>query len=163
MPLTRLALAVLLAAAPMPHAARAATPAVQQGYVSAVLIGANDPAGILPTFDKVPGAGTDNLDVALPTSVLTRGQSYVVMVMSQVATFSGTCQTSFQLTQKNAGGATTVLSKGAVRAYACSSGQIFGYALGTRALGGTAGPATLSGIVSFGAEKVRLSVNVLLQ
>ena len=154
--------ALSLAAPAMSAAAPAFAAATRSGYITAVLIGVPDSAHILPTFNKVPGTSTPNLDVALPQALVTHGQPYVVMVMSQLASFSGTCKTSYEITQV-VSGVTTVVNKGAIAPYTCSAGNIFGWALGTRPIAGTPGPATLTGLVSFGTQHVRLNVPLLIQ
>jgi hypothetical protein len=162
----RLSTLCLKATLPALVAALGAAPAHAQttplGTVSAVLIGQQDSAGILPAFNLGQGTPTANLDVALPLGTLTRGQAYTVMIMSQVGSFIGTCKTFYSLTQ-GTGATKTTLLQGHIAPYSCSTGQIFGWALNTRTLGGNAGPATLTGQMTLGTQKVVLNVPVILQ
>jgi hypothetical protein len=155
--------ALLIAAAFSAAAITARAADAPLGYVTAVLIGPQDSTGILPAFNKVSGTAVANLDVAIPQALLPRGQAYVVMVMSQVGTsFTGTCKTSFSITQ-TVGTTTTTIANGAVKPYKCATGEIFGWALNTAVLGGSAGPATLTGATTIGTQKVRMNIPLLLQ
>jgi hypothetical protein len=71
----------------------------------------SDPNGQVPALNKVPGAGVTNLDIGMPVMQFTHGQHYVYVTALQDLNFTGTCQASFKLTQKQ-GSITVTLDSG---------------------------------------------------
>jgi hypothetical protein len=64
-----------------------------------IVAGTPDPAGKVPEFNGVSGSGVPNLDIPVPLTLLTHGNSYVYTISLYDVNFTGTCQASFTLTQ----------------------------------------------------------------
>ncbi len=136
----------------------AATP---PGAINMVVVGAPDPNAKVPAFDAVPGAGVTNLAVAIPQATLVHGGSYLYWVSFEDFSFTGTCTISYQLSQ-TANGKRTVLVTQKILSFQCSPG-LWGAGIVGKALPNAPGLGTLTGIVGFGATKVRLNTVVNLQ
>lgn len=150
----RLAVPMLCA---LSSAAYAANP---PGYVAFVVAGAPDPA--LPAFNAVSGASVNNVAIPNPTSILAVGQTYFYSVWSHDVSVSGTCQTSYQLSQ-TVGGVKTILDSHLIKKYSCAPGTDWLWVTGGAAIPNKPGPAELTGIVKFGTTAIRFSVPVLIQ
>jgi hypothetical protein len=138
-------------------AAQAANP---PGYVAFVVAGAPDPA--LPAFNAVAGASVNNVAIANPTTILAVGQTYLYSVWSHDVSVSGTCQTSYQLSQ-TVGGVKTILDSHLIKKYSCAPGTDWLWVTGGVAIPNKPGPAELTGIVKFGGTAIRFNVPVLIQ
>jgi len=138
-------------------AAQAANP---PGYIAFVVAGAPDPA--LPAFNAVAGASVNNVAIANPTTILSVGQTYLYSVWSHDVTVSGTCQTSYQLSQTK-GGVKTLLDSHLIKKYNCAPGTDWLWVTGGSAIPNSPGPAELTGIVKFGGTAIRFNVPVLIQ
>jgi hypothetical protein len=138
-------------------AAQAASP---PGYVGFVVAGTPDPA--LPAFNAVSGASVNNVAIANPTNILAVGQIYVYSVWSHDVSVSGTCVTSYQLSQ-TVDGVKTILDSHVIKKYSCKPGTDWLWVTGGAAIPNKPGPAELTGIVKFGSSQIRFNVPVLIQ
>jgi hypothetical protein len=136
--------------------------AQQVGYVSTVMAGLVDPNGKVPTFTTYPGAGTPTLAEPIPTVILHHGTVYSYLVVSQNLTYTGTCTTSYSLSQV-IGGTKTTLAKAKIHTYACAAGNTWGWDINGAAVPNSPGPATLIGSVKFGTKTISLKVPVVIQ
>ena len=152
---TILAAALTLLAAP---AAAQTAP----GPVLMMMAGAQDPAQILPAFDVVPNEGVGSFSFATPLGILTHGQVYAYTVFFGDWTYTGTCTSSYELTQV-VNGKTKKLLSGQYSSTDCAPGNIFAFAAYGKAVPNSPGAATLTGIVGYGATKVKLAVPVVIQ
>jgi hypothetical protein len=134
-------------------------PGVLPAFITAGLI---DPNGKVPAVNGVPGAGTPNMAVAFPTTVLTHGTSYVYTVAAQNYSFSGTCVASYKLTQLQSG-KTVILDSGTINTFSCASGEEWAFAAFGNAIPNSPGPATLIGLVKFGTTTIKTKTAVVLQ
>jgi hypothetical protein len=137
--------------------------AQQVGYVTMVTAGFIDPNGKVPTFTTYPGAGVSTLSEAVPLALLTHGDSYNYLVVSQNGTYTGTCTTSFSLTEVISGVKTTLEKKTIKKDFACKAGDVWGWDINGTALPDKPGVATLTGSVKFGTKTISLKVPVLIQ
>jgi hypothetical protein len=128
-----------------------------------VTVGDRDPNHVIPTVDGVPGAGIDNLDIAFPDTILQHGTVYVVQVAAQDASYTGSCDVTYQLSQVQ-GGINVILDSGTINpAYACKRGQNFAVGNLTDAIPDAPGLATLTGTIAYGTKKVSTKVSVLIK
>jgi len=141
-------------------AAPAALAANPPGYVAFVVAGALDPA--LPAFNAVAGARVNNVAIANPTNVLVAGQTYLYSVWSHDEAVTGTCKTSYALTQ-TIGGVKTVLDSRLIKSYNCVPNTDWLWVTGGKVIPNSPGPAVLSGTVKFGSTTVKFNVPVLIQ
>jgi hypothetical protein len=132
---------------------------VMTAFVSAGLV---DPNKKIPTLNGVPGAGVNNLDIAMPLTALTHGTSYTYTVALQDQGFTGTCEASYKLTQVQAG-TTVTLDSVTPHSFACAPGDTFAWAWVGKAIPDSPGPATLTGIVTYGSRKATSSTTLLFQ
>ena len=128
-----------------------------------ITVGEVDPNHVIPTVDGVPGAGIDNLDIAFPDTILQHGTVYVVQVAAQDASYTGSCDITYALTQVQ-GGKNVTLDSGTINpSYACMRGQNFAVGNRTNAVPDAPGLATLTGTIAFGTKKVSTKVSVLIK
>ena len=139
--------------------APAAAPGVMPAFITA---GALDPAGKVPVLNGVPGAGVNNLDIALPLTLLTHGTSYFYIVALQDRNFTGTCVVSFKLTQVQAG-KTVILDSGTIKSFKSTPGQQWAWAAVGKAIPNSPGLATLTGSVKYGTTTTSVNLAVVLQ
>jgi hypothetical protein len=117
-----------------------------------------DPNGKVPAINGIAGAGVDNLDVAFPQAVLLHGNFYVYLFATQNTTFSGTCTSSFKLTQVQ-GGKTVTLDSGTLKKdFSCTPGSYYAWDAVGKAMPNSPGLATLEGTIAFGKSKVTMKV-----
>jgi hypothetical protein len=133
--------------------------AVQPGVMANfIAVGLVDPQGRVPAINAVPGAGVQNLAVALPTSVLQHGTSYEYVLSSQNVTFKGTCIDSYTLSRGK-----VILDHKVIRTYACAPGNEWEWAAVGKAIPNSPGPATLTGTVTYGKLSVTTVTKVLIK
>ena len=72
-----------------------AQPGVMANFITA---GNVDPKARVPALNAVPGAGVQNLSVALPVSVLLHGTAYQYLMSSENVTFKGRASILTRLT-----------------------------------------------------------------
>ena len=152
-------MALVAAGSDLAPAAQAATPA---GVVTTVTATYIDPNGVVPAFNVAKnhaGAGIDTYDIGVPVSVLQQGSVYVFSTTLQVVNFSGTCKASYELHRGKTALISGVLNKG----WACQTGDYWGWSIYSKNIPASPGPATLSATVSFGKQRVTLSVPVVIQ
>lgn len=130
--------------------------------VTMVTAGEVDPNGVIPTFNGVPGAGVNNWDIALPTSILNVGKNYELEAQVIDNNYTGPCKGYIELTQEQSGKKVVLakfvfFSKGD-----CSPG--IGYGGDDEVtIPDSPGPATLSATMTFGTEKNVMSVPMIIQ
>ena len=129
------------------------------GYIAFVVAGTPDAK--LPAFNPVAGA-TNNVAIANPTDVLAIGQVYTYAVWSHDVTVTGTCVTSYTLSQ-TISGVRTVLDTHVIKRYNCSPGTDWFWVSNGKAIPNSPGPALLTGTVKFGTSVVKFNVPVLIQ
>jgi hypothetical protein len=113
-----------------------------------------DSNGKVPAINGVTGSAVDNLDVAFPQSVLQHGNFYVYLLAQQNTSFSGTCTSSFKLTQVQ-GGQTVTLDSGTFKKnFSCLPGSYYAWDLVGKAIPNSPGLVTLEGTIAFGGKKV---------
>jgi len=156
--MSRLLYAFLLGAVMAPLAARAQS----VGYVTLVAASPVDPNNKVPVINGVPGAGISNYDMGFPLTLIPHGQPVVISVLSQNGTFSGTCVTSFSITQKQDGKKKTLL-KAKIKTFSCNAGDVWAWVYQTPDVPDDVGAATLTGTVTYGTTKVNLSVPIYIQ
>lgn len=135
--------------------AAAAPPGVIANFVTA---GTPDPKGRVPALNAVPGAGVDNVTMAMPLGVLQHGHVYTVMVTSQNNTFEGFCTDSYTLRQ-----GTTVLMSGKIKTFACQPGTYWAWVANSRPIPNKPGLATLTGTVTYGGKTTTTTSTVLIK
>ncbi|MBV9570876.1 MAG: hypothetical protein JO056_06525 [Alphaproteobacteria bacterium] len=129
--------------------------------VTIVTAGEVDPNGVVPTFNGVPGAGTNNWDIAFPTGVLKIGKSYNIETLINDNSYSGPCKGSLELAQEQAG-KKVVLAKYSVVNGTCGPGIIYGRDEAIT-IPNSPGPATLSGMIKYGSNRHALNVPMVIQ
>jgi hypothetical protein len=132
------------------------------GLVSAVVAGTPDPDHKVPTFNGVPGAGVQNLDVADPQTVLVHGGIYTYCVAMQDVDFTGDATFSYKITQgtKTLEGATLKTNA------AVTPGGVWAYCINGKSLPDSPGAAVLNGTVSFASSPKytsKLKVPIIIQ
>ena len=127
-----------------------------------ITAGAPDPNGKVPGVNLVSGSGVTNLDLSFPLTLLAHGNSYVYTMALQDLNFTGTCQASFTLTQVQFG-TTVTLDSGTDSKFSCSPGTIWFWDFGGKVIPNSPGPATLTGIVTYGGRKATTTATVIFQ
>jgi hypothetical protein len=138
-------------------AALAATPVVVPNFIIATY---PDPNGKVPTLNGVPGAGVANLDVGLPTGILTHSHFYVYVMGFSNTAFTGTCTVSYKLTQIQAG--KTVTLDTSSRNVSSSPGD-WAWSWVGKAIPNSPGLATLAATTKCGASTGSTKISVYLQ
>jgi len=155
--------ALILMLTPLTGSAVTATTPIWIQFVTATQV---DPNGVVPAFNKVAGAGVTNLDLGQPASILNHGTAYVYVLSLQDLNFTGTCQASFKLTQKQ-GTTVVTLDSGTNATFSCApsgaNGGEWAWATNGKAIPNSPGLATLTGTVKYGTKTVSLATTVLLQ
>ena len=156
-------IALALTLTPLTGSAVTTTTPIWIQFVTATQV---DPNGVLPAFNKAAGAGVTNLDLGQPASILNHGTAYVYVLSAQDLNFTGTCQASFKLTQKQ-GTATVTLDSGTDPTFSCNpsgaNGGEWAWAIFGKAIPNSPGLATLTGTVKYGTKTVSMATTVLLQ
>ena len=131
--------------------------------LTSITAGEVDPNGIVPTLNGVSGAGTNNWDIPIPLSVLTKSSPYSFSATFQDISYTGTCRVAFKL-QQDQDGKKVTLAGSQIFSTACSPGLVFlghrNSQISTKAI---AGPATLTGTVYFGSDRNSLKVPITIQ
>jgi hypothetical protein len=127
-----------------------------------ITAGTIDPNGKVPGLNLVSGSGVTNLDLPFPLTLLAHGSSYVYTIALQDVNFTGTCQASFTLTQVQFG-TTVTLDSGTDSKFSCSPGTIWFWDFGGKVIPNSPGPATLTGIVTYGGRRAMTTATVVLQ
>lgn len=140
-------------------AAAGSVPGILPAFITA---GSPDPAGIVPTINKVPGSGTTNLDVAFPVTLLQAGQTYVYSIVLQDNNFKGSSTVSFQLTQVQ-NGTTVTLDSGTITTFKTAPGDIWLWVATGAPIPASPGVATLTGLITYGAKTAKTSTTVVIQ
>ena len=159
--------AILLAGAAsfaIPNASGAMSPPASGPgmVVTMVTAGEVDPKGIIPTFNGVPGTLVNNWDIAIPTTVLSAGDSYELETLVTDNNYSGPCKGYIELTQRQSG-KKVFLAKFVFAAKGdCSPG--IGYGGDDEVtIPNSPGPATLSATMEYGSGKNVMSVPMVIQ
>jgi hypothetical protein len=126
----------------------AGPPGLVPAFITA---GYPDPAGIVPTINKVSGSGVTNLDISFPVTVLTPGQQYV---------YSSTV--SFELTQVQ-NGTTVTLDSGTITTFKTAPGDVWLWVATGAAIPASPGVATLTGLITYGSKTAKTSTTVVIQ
>lgn len=154
-------LLLVLVLTPISGSAVTATTPIWIQFITATQ---RDPNGKVPAFNQVAGAGVANVDLGFPASFLNNGKQYVYSFMMQDLNFTGTCQASFKLTQKQ-GTTVVTLDSGVGPSFACgptvTSGG-WGWFWTGKPIPNSPGLATLTATVKYGTKSVAMSTTVLL-
>lgn len=133
-------------------------PAKDRGILlTSVTLGVTDPNGKVPTLNGVPGAGTNNLDIAVPAAVLPVGTDYQLMATFQAAGYTGTCNGQVTMTQKQ-GHEQVKLRQVSIGPGQCEAGNIYMVHTAFGAIPDAPGPVTLSFTMSYGDAKAVMKV-----
>jgi hypothetical protein len=154
--------ALVLATAALSAAPQAGQGATPTGFITTVLVGLTDPAGKVPVIDGVPGAGVSNWGVAYPLGQLTAGNFYTYSVTMQDLSYTGKCTASYDITQV-INTKKTVIQSAKIASFACKPNTVWAWAINAPALPSSPGPATLTGIATFGTRKAVLNIPIVLQ
>jgi len=153
---------VSIAAATSLAGAQDAPPSSASVMISSFTVGDVDPSGKVPTVNGVTGAGVTNWDIALPLSALNSGTRYVYSLTFQVMNFTGTCNSTYKLTQVQAGETVTLDSGAILAGFSCSPDIFLIHGTG-HPIPASPGPATLTAVVKYGSNKVMVHVPVVIQ
>jgi hypothetical protein len=119
-----------------------------------------DPNGKVPVVNGISGSAVSTLSVAFPQTVLGHGKFYVYLLAQQNTSFTGTCTSSYTLTQIQ-GKATVTLDSGVLKKdFDCMAGSVYAWGLTGKAIPNSPGLATLTGTISFEGKKVTTKVTV---
>lgn len=131
----------------------AVTETTGNGFLpAAVTAGEIDRNGKVPALNAVPGSAVSNLDIAVPQTVLTHGQSYCFTVALQDFNVTGEYEVDYFIVQTVNGKTTVVQYDLMVSGKQSAPGDMWVWDVFGKALPDSPGPATLVGRVRWGTN-----------
>jgi hypothetical protein len=133
---------------------------------ASVTIAAIDPDGKVPALDAVPGSGVPNMDVSIPLTLVTHGNSYCVTVAMQDYDVTGDYEVDWYIKQVVGGTSKTIVEQKVVTGKTTAPGDTWVWSIYTKALPDSPGFATLVGRVRWGTgytTQATVTAKILIQ
>jgi hypothetical protein len=138
----------------------ASLPGILPAFITA---GPPDPAGIVPAYNSVPGSWVDNIDIAVPFTLLDHGKRYVYLVAFQSLTYTGDYTVRYKLKQV-IDGKTEVLDSGTIVSDKSARPHgVYAPSALSAPVPDSPGLATLEAEIIYGKETATTSTQVLIQ
>jgi len=133
---------------------------------SSVTVGEIDPNGKVPVLNGVPGSGIPNMDLAIPLSILTHGNSYCFTVSLQDYNVTGNYEVDYYIKQVVEGVTKTIVHQTIVTNKSTEPGDTWVWDIYSAAIPDSPGIATLYGRVRWGTgytTEAVISTKILIQ
>lgn len=133
---------------------------------SSVTVGAIDPNDKVPVLNGVPGSGVTNMDVSIPLSILTHGNSYCFTVSLQDYNVTGDYEVDYYIRQEVGGVTSTIVRQTIATGKTTVPGDVWVWDIYSKAIPNSPGIATLYGRVRWGTgytTEALISTKILIQ